>query len=318
MRIGQNPAKSVHKVAKPRMITVAIISYIPFLSGYYAQALDVLKTSLTSLRVNTSEVFDLLIFDNGSDETVRNYLQSEYAKGDIQYLVLSEMNIGKGGAWNFIFGAAPGEYLAYADGDIYFEQGWLSKSMQIMNSFPKVGMVTGRPLRSNESYYSSTLDWAEQTGEAHLEKGQFLTWDVFNDHALSCGVSAEQSREWFHGSHDWKITYKGITAFAGAAHFQFLARKSVLQAMLPLEMERPMGQVRTLDEKLNADGFLRLMTEDPLVMHMGNTLGFVKVHQHHEKLDVKKSSGLFEWPPIKWGLMHLYDKIFQIYYGRVN
>ncbi len=46
MRKGQNPAKFVKDVARPERITVALLNYIPFLSGFYAETLDVLKVSL--------------------------------------------------------------------------------------------------------------------------------------------------------------------------------------------------------------------------------------------------------------------------------
>jgi len=37
---------------------------------------------------------------------------------EIQYLVLSDKNLGKGGAWNQIFGGAPGEIIVYSDSDV--------------------------------------------------------------------------------------------------------------------------------------------------------------------------------------------------------
>ena len=49
MRIGQNPAKFVQTVAHPERVTVAVLNYIPFLSGFYAQALDVLKLCCKAL-----------------------------------------------------------------------------------------------------------------------------------------------------------------------------------------------------------------------------------------------------------------------------
>jgi len=46
MRKGQNPAKFVSTVARPERITAAVLTYIPFQSGYYAESLDVLGACL--------------------------------------------------------------------------------------------------------------------------------------------------------------------------------------------------------------------------------------------------------------------------------
>jgi glycosyltransferase involved in cell wall biosynthesis len=123
MRIGQNPAKFVQTVAKPEHITLAVLNYIPFLSGFYAEALEVLKQCLSSARQDAGYPFDLLVFDNGSCAEVQDWLLNEHRGGRIQYLYLSAKNLGKGGAWNQIFGAAPGEILSYADSDVHFFPG---------------------------------------------------------------------------------------------------------------------------------------------------------------------------------------------------
>src|SRR3990172_5201639 len=118
MRKGQNPAKFVKKVAKPQRITAAMLTYIPFLSGFYEETLDVLKVSLDSMREDAGLPFDMLVFDNGSCPEARDYLIQEKEEGRIQYLILSEKNVGKGGAWNVILAGAPGEIIAYADSDV--------------------------------------------------------------------------------------------------------------------------------------------------------------------------------------------------------
>ena len=84
MRVGQNPAKSIDHVPQPERVTVAILTYIPFLSGYYAESLEVLKTCLGSLWENTSRPYDLLVFDNASCPEVRGFLEEAHRQGKIQ------------------------------------------------------------------------------------------------------------------------------------------------------------------------------------------------------------------------------------------
>lgn len=161
MRRGQNPAKFVDAVARPARITVAVLTYAPFLSGFFAEALEVIRACLNSLWETTPRPYDLLVFDNGSCREVVDELVRARDLGKIQYLLLSEKNLGKGGAWNIIFKAAPGEIVAYTDCDARFFPGWLERSLEILGTYPRVGMVTARPFRTPEAFMSSTIGWAE-------------------------------------------------------------------------------------------------------------------------------------------------------------
>jgi glycosyltransferase involved in cell wall biosynthesis len=116
--------------------------------------LKVLDLSLTSLRQNAGMEFDLLVYDNGSCAEARAYLLSEFEKGNIQTLILSDRNMGKGGAWNVMLQAAPGEIVAYADNDVLYHAGWLRESVKVLETFPNVGMVTSRPYHSIPDLYS--------------------------------------------------------------------------------------------------------------------------------------------------------------------
>ena len=334
MRKGQNPAKFVKDVVKPERITVALLNYIPFLSGFYAETLDVLKVSLESMRVDAGLPFDLMVFDNGSCAEVRDFLVKEKEEGRIQYLILSEKNVGKGGAWNVMLAGAPGEIIAYTDADVLFSPKWLSRSVEVLETFPNVGMVTARPFRTPPEFYESTLKWAREN--ATLEDGQFIPWETFLEFNLSLGQTEEENKKVYAETRDWRIIYpstaasshsvrsssaqgeKSVTAMAGASHWQFTAYKSTLQQFLPFDMAKPMGQVRQLDKRMNDAGLLRLMVSDPLAMNMSNTLGYLRGELNQAGVREKRmflGKRILDVGIVKKILLAVYNRIFKWYYS---
>jgi glycosyltransferase involved in cell wall biosynthesis len=315
MRIGQNPAKFVEQVAQPQAVTVAVVSYIPFLGGYYAQGLDVLKECLGSIWANTDLPYDLLVFDNASCPEVRAFLLDAHQQGRIQYLVLSEQNVGKAGAWNFIFAAAPGETVAYADQDIYFYPGWLSAQLAVLEALPNVGMVTGMPVRNPEQFSTSTVRWAEGNPAARLERGTLLPWEDFWRHVQSLGFSEAEARKIYSEGEDLCLHFGGRKYYVGAGHFQFLARRSVLQEVLPIPSRRPMGEVRLLDIAINERGYLRLALPEWTVRHMGNSLSNGAGEAVASASDRPAGlSGPRRWKPLRRFLTWVHKRSFELLY----
>ena len=274
-----------------------------------------LRACLLSLRSSPGLPLDLMVFDNGSCSDARDFLVAEKEAGHIQYLILSEKNVGKGGAWNVVLAGAPGEIIAYSDSDVLFSPGWLSRSVEILEKFPDVGMVTARPFRTPPELFEGTLRWARD--HAQLEQGQFIPWEDFLEFNLSLGQSEEQNRKVFAETRDWRIQYQGVSAFAGASHWQFTAYKSRLQKLLPFDMDKPMGQVRELDRRMNDTGLLRLMVSDPLAMNMSNTLGYLRGELKNANRATRISAGrrLLDLGPVKRTLLAAHNAIFRWYYS---
>jgi glycosyltransferase involved in cell wall biosynthesis len=276
---------------------------------------------MESMRKDAGLPFDLMVFDNGSCPEVRDFLVREKEEGRIQYLILSEKNVGKGGAWNVMLAGAPGEIIAYTDSDVLFSPNWLKRSVEILETFPHVGMVTSRPFRTPPEFLESTLRWARDAEHAISEEGQFIPWETFLEFNLSLGQTEEENKRVYAETRDWRIQYKGVTAMAGASHWQFTAYKSTLQQFLPFDMDKPMGQVRQLDKRMNDAGLLRLMVSDPLAMNLSNTLGYLRgeLGKDTAKEKRKKKSGLkrrvLDSGPIKRILLAVYNKIFTWYYS---
>jgi GT2 family glycosyltransferase len=275
MREGQNPARLGLAAYEPHKLGVAILSYIPSQEGYFSQSLEILKYQLASLRQNTLEGYDLTVFDNGSCPDVQSELKNLHAQGWIDWLVLSKYNLGKTGALNWLLAALPNQWVCYSDSDVLFRPGWFEKSSQILETFPRVGIVTAQP---------AFFDVLRQKGQAHLAllnrpgigcleyKPDARIVDEF---CRSVGAPAKLTVEYHQKQLAMvKDRDSGTEAVIGATHMQFLARLETIRQVLPLPATKALApeEDSQLDLRLDQAGYLHLSTPVPYVLHMGNVI----------------------------------------------
>ena len=276
-RIGQNPSRGQTLDFSPARTTVAVLIYAPHQAGYFQKRLDVTRLTIESIPANTKEPFDLLVFDNGSCPQMIEYLRSLYEKGSIDYLILSKRNIGKLNALKVIFNSAPGEIVAYTDDDVFHLQGWLSAHLAIIDTFPKVGAVTGFYIRERVAIGSeSTLAFADQP-EIESKRGLLMPRKWEEEYIINSGRTWETYESEVAGIEDVIVKYRGLEAWVSAHHFQAVFPKSVvhevLEEMLPTGWsDRVMGRMLELDERMDAKGYLRLCTREQTVRLMGNVI----------------------------------------------
>lgn len=324
-RLGINPARGKFSEYKPARVTVAMLTYIPHLDGYFRHRLEVLKLALGSLRRNTTLPYDLFIFDNGSCSEVVDYLRQLRDAGDIQYLLLSDKNIGKIGALKVMFNALPGELAAYSDDDILFYPGWLEAHLEVLEKFPQVGMLSGVPVRNASKHAMQTLQRFESEASHVMsvvhERRIADEWE--QDWALSTGRDPILHLEATKNEMDIVVKIDNLEAIAGANHFQFVGPKDVIIGALPNEWSgKLMGHMVELDEAVDNMGYLRLSTTQRFTRHIGNTISEelardVKVLGLEATTVVRPSSPrrkhwLLAIPGMRRILKAIYDRLFNI------
>ena len=332
MRMGKNPLKVRTKVKKSRAVTVAVLNFVPVESGYFRESLAVLKLCLASIRKNTKSPHDLLVFDNGSARPVVEFLLDEKQHGRIDYLILSESNVGKVGAWNIMLKAAPGKYVAYADGDVFFYPGWLEEHLKIFEAFPWAGMVTGLPMRHTNLYRDGTLAIARQHPEIEIEQGKLISPETLHFFCDGVGLDYNYFMKKFGQLDDFRLTHRGRQAYVGSSHFQFVLRKEVADRILPLPVTAPLNRTNTkmFDEAVEAAGVMRLSVLTPFVQHLGNVLTpeWGRVAREYgiaaRSSDRPDRAGSAQWklrlreiPVVKRMLLKVYNEIFNLYIDRV-
>jgi len=279
-RTGRHPLKERNLVLKEPVIasiTITTITHIPMLSGYWQESLEVLRLFFDSLLASTGLDFDLLVFDNASCHEVTDYLTQLKEEGVIQYLLLSDRNFRKLGALDFMLRAAPGEFVAYSDSDVYFLPGWLEQSLEVLKAFPQTGMVSALPTIDKANIYiQSTRKGIARAEGLLVETGTDLIPQAFiQAHQTSLGKS---EAEYYSGSRqDTRVTFQGTSAYLSAQDFQFLTTKDVIRQVLPLRVEEGAEDYDPIyspvfEAKIDRAGYWRLSTADYLVHHMGNSV----------------------------------------------
>lgn len=333
-RIGINPARGKVTEHRPARVTVALVTYIPNLAGYFEHRLDVLRLALASLASHTAPPHDLMIFDNASCPQVVAYLRQMQEQGLVDYLILSERNIGKIDALRVLFNAAPGEIIAYSDDDILFYPGWLEAHLKVLEGFPQVGMVSGVAVRNAAGHAHRSLDRLAEQGVPGLTAVRQRripdAWEI--DWAASTGrdpqAHLQATREHLDLVFRMEKPGSACEAIASANHFQFVTPKQVILQALPSTWTgKLMGSMIELDEAVDSLGYLRLSTVGRFTRHLGNALSAdvlaearalglsAEVNAAPAVEKRKRKHWLLRLPGARRVLAGLYQRLFKVLYS---
>lgn len=319
-----NPGRGKMSDYIPARVTAAILTYVPNDVGYFKDRFDVMRVCIESILKNTQEPFDLMVFDNGSSARVVDYLSKQRDMGNIDLLMLSSKNIGKISALQIMFKAAPGEIIAYCDDDVFFLPGWLKRHLEVIDTYPDVGAVSGMYIKPHmKEGVETTMRFAARP-DVEMKKGNLVDKDLEIHYIANMGRTWEQYQKEINGLEDVRITYKGIKTYASAGHYQFVAVKDqILKAMPDKWKSNLMGQMRELDITIDQLKMLRLCTTPATVRLLGNKInqeGAEFIREFGIDIEGVEASTqmaswtvkLFQIPMIKKIAYFFYQRLFKI------
>lgn len=267
MRIGQNPNKGRMATAMPDVVGF-VITHLPNTEGYHSERLEVVQTCLETMRANAGIDLPMCIWDNGSGEELRDWLQAEYRP---EYLIFSP-NIGKSSARTAAVRMFPAEtVVCVSDDDILYLPDWYAPQKALLDGFPNVGVVSGYPVRTQFRWgIESTLKWARE--HARCQIGRFIpdAWEI--DFCRSIGRDPVwHLEEYTAKDRDLLIEYDGLEAYGTAHHCQFIAESGRIEFLVEWVAEAVPDE-KLFDKAVDNQGYLRLTTTERLVRHMGNVI----------------------------------------------
>jgi len=266
MRNGLNPMKAA-VITPLAEVVVLVITYLPEMeSEYHRTRLDVIKRSLTTLINNINiDTYDLIVWDNCSCRELGDWLAMLGAG-----LILTR-NIGKTNALKSVMRMLPpGSILAYSDDDMEYAPNWLQPQIEILKTYPNVGTVTGWPVRITSKWGEEcTLKWAKEN--AQVEADIFIPAEWERDYCASVGRTYDNYCTATAALKDYRITYKGVQAYAMSQHCQFVCYPERVEPFVEWS-KYAMPQERKFDLRVAEAGLLRLATVDRYTRHIGNVL----------------------------------------------
>lgn len=122
---------------------------------------EMLRDTMNSLITNTRYPSELIVVDNGGKPDDSEYLLELTRRGAINTYIRNKENMNFGWAWNQGAALATGDFLCFTCNDIYFDEGWLEKTMEPLIKYPEKKLI-GTPLctpdKDTAKHFGGLLD----------------------------------------------------------------------------------------------------------------------------------------------------------------
>lgn len=245
---------------------------------WHKDRMDVVQLCLTSMLTTRLPKYELLIWDNGSTPAFREMLRSFHPA-----VFVESENIGPQNGRRGLAQIARAPVISLTDDDILFSCDWFMRQLEILEGYPKVGLVSGCPHHvafDIRKAQQSVLGWALNDQDCTVWQDTILTpeqWE--NDYLISVGRRPHDYRGDVSFD-DALLEYHGLKAWGNGHHMQFLAyTETARKFLLPFNHTLAYDN---LNSRVSDMKYLQLTTYDRTVAHIGNvideTIERAKIH----------------------------------------
>jgi hypothetical protein len=262
--------KNVVVAPDARRHRVILPIYVPRLTGYFKDTLEILSLCLGSLRLTIGSEVNVTLIANQCAPEVIHHLQAWFDAGWVDQLLVNRENRGRIDAVLSVARGSHEPLLTFADADVFFERGWLEAIERLFTTFPECGMASVVPHPGTAWHHTSATVLGALVGR-ELQLDKVVSDEDIDRFGVSIGVP-----QWIKpGQRAQQLIVRrgGVTACVGCPHFLFTIRKDVL-AQVPSEpCLRPLGAGSDelwYDRPPDVGGYWRLATPKAHAYHLGN------------------------------------------------
>jgi glycosyltransferase involved in cell wall biosynthesis len=238
------------------------------MEGYHEDRLNVIKASLESMRANAGADCQIMVWDNGSCDKLLYWLKRSYQPD----FLIQAPNMGKSIARASIVNMLPEKtVVGVADDDMFYYPDWLDMQLEILNTFPNVGTVSGWPVRTQFRFHNRfTLEWGQRFASS-FERGRFISEQEEQDFCTSVERDYKWHKNYTKRDIDTKLSFRGVEAYATGHHCQWIGRAGKIAPLLHYS-RKAMEDERIFEYAVDAAKLLRLTTVKRYTRHIGNKL----------------------------------------------